>query len=41
VLADENLPCNYELGRSALQDMNIYPDFQNRRSALIPHSDIR
>ena len=41
VLADENLPWNYELGRSALQDMDIYLDFQNRRSALIPHSDIR
>jgi Aspartyl protease len=41
VLADENLPWNYQLGRSALQDMDIYLDFQNRRSALIPRSDIR
>jgi hypothetical protein len=41
VLADENSPWNYQLGRSALQDMDIYLDFQHRRSALIPRSDIR
>ncbi|HTV85988.1 MAG TPA: retropepsin-like aspartic protease [Dyella sp.] len=41
VLADENSPWNYQLGRSALQDMDIYLDFQHRRLALIPRSDIR
>lgn len=41
VFADENLPWSYQLGRSALQDMDFYFDFQNGHAALIPRSDLR
>lgn len=41
VYADTDVPWSYQLGRSALQDMDFYFDFQNRRIALIPRSDIR
>lgn len=41
VFPDENLRWNYQLGRSALQDMDIYVDFQNRRLAFIPRNDMR
>ena len=41
VFADADVPWNYQLGRSALQDMDFYFDFQNRRTALIPRGDLK
>jgi hypothetical protein len=41
VFADADVPWSYQLGRSALQDMDFYVDFQNRRTALIPRSDLK
>ena len=41
IFADANMPWNYQLGRSALQDMDFYFDFQNGKAAIIPHSGLR
>jgi Aspartyl protease len=41
VYAEAEMNWKYQLGLSALQDMDFYVDFNNRQLALIPRSDIK
>ncbi|MBE1162816.1 retroviral-like aspartic protease family protein [Dyella acidiphila] len=41
VYAEAEMNWKYQLGLSALQDMDIYVDFANRQLALIPKADIK